>query len=166
MRNKFKNQKAGATLIETLFYILIFTVLSIILINAILYMTRAFKETTIITSLMHSSDVMERMSREIKQADSIATVSSTSIKINTTDSAGNPKTITFSQSGSNIALYENDILVGNLNPDTLVVSALDFTSITTAAGTAIKFSFTVSSTKDSLGRTYDFYNTVALRGAY
>jgi len=163
---KFTNPQSGATLIETLFYILIFTALSIILINAILNMTRAFKETTIQTSLMQAGEVMEKISREIKQSETIATLSASSITVNTKDGAGADKTVTFSQSGTNIAMYENGILTGNLNSASLSITGLSFTSMTTPAGTAVKFSFSVSSNKDSLGRTFNFYNTVALRGSY
>ena len=156
----------GLTLVETIFYVAIFSLLSIVVIDALLHMTKSFRETSIQAELMQGADIMEKISREIKQAESINTISSTSLKINTRDEFDAAKTETFSLSGSDLQFSENDILTGNLNTAGILVSNLNFTSITTATSTAVKIYFSIGSTRDSLARTYDFYNTVILRGSY
>ena len=109
---------------------------------------------------------MERISREIKQADSINTISSTDLKLNTKDEAGADKTVEFLLSGSDVQILENDVLTGNLNPESVSVSSLDFTEITTTKSKAVKIILTVSSENDLLNRNEVFYDTVVLRGSY
>ncbi len=156
----------GFSVIETIFYIALFAILSIAVINAMITMTKAFRETALHTELIQSGIIMEKISREVKQALSIDTISATNLKLNTKDDAGADKTVEFVISGSNIRFLENNVFTGNLNTPNIVVSNLSFTQITTAKGTAVKISFTIRSTRDSLNRTYDFYDTVVLRGDY
>jgi len=162
----FKIKNSGYALIETLFYIALLTIFSIAIVNSIIVMTKSFRETAIQSELQQGGAMLERISREIKQAISISTISASDLKINTKDSAGAAKTVEFLLSGSNLQLLENDALTGNLNTSNLAVSNLVFTQIVTANGEAVKVSLTVTSTHDGLSRAYDFYDTVALRGSY
>jgi len=156
----------GYVLIETLFYIALFVILSLATISAMITMTKAFKETTIKAELMKGSNIMERISREIRQADSINSISAGSLKLNTKDDAGVDKTVTFLLSGSNIQLLENDVLIGNLNTPNILVDSLVFTEIITVKGKAVKIFLTIRYSYDSLNRTEDFYDTIKLRGDY
>jgi Tfp pilus assembly protein PilE len=166
MMKRSVNKKAGLTMVETLFYISIFAVLSIVIINAMIYMTGSFRETSVQAELMRGGEIMEKISREIKQADSINTISSTSLKLNTKNESGQSKTVTFILVGSNMQFLEDDILTGNLNAATILVTNVNFTNITTAVSTAVKLSFSISSSRDVQNRTYDFYDTLILRGSY
>ncbi len=156
----------GYVLLETIFYVIIFAVLSIAVINSMITMVKAFKETTIQSELMQGGNVMERLSREIRQAYSINSISTNDLKLNSTDNGGANKTIEFALTGSNIALTENNTLTGNLNTPNIAVTGLTFTQINTAKGVAIKISLTVKSNHDSQNRNESFYDTVVLRGAY
>ncbi len=156
----------GYALLETLFYISLFSIFSVVLINSMLVMTKAFKETAIYVELMQSGNIMERISREIKRASSIYSISANSLKLNTKDDAGLDKTIEFSLLGSNARLSENDLFTGNLNTLNIAVVALTFTQINTAKGTAVKIFLTVKSNYDSQNRNENFYNTIVLRGDY
>lgn len=160
------SKKGGYTLIELLFYIVLFSILSLAVIDAMITMTQAFKETTIQAELGESSAIMERMSREIREAYGINTITASSLKINTKDDADVNKTVEFLLSGSNLQLLENSVLTGNLNTPNITISNLTFTQITTTAGNAIKIFFTVKSNNDTLNRPVDFFNTVVLRGDY
>ncbi|MEK7069240.1 MAG: hypothetical protein AAB945_00400 [Patescibacteria group bacterium] len=164
--NTILEENSGYAIVELLFYISIFAILILVVINAMIMMTRSFKETTVNAELIGSSSIMERMSREVKQASSISSISANSVVLNTKDLAGNPKTVGFSLSGSNIALSENGNSLGNLNTPNISVSALSFIEITTTMGKAIKMSLTLHSTNDVIGRNIDFYNTSVLRGSY
>ena len=156
----------GYALVELLFYIILFSILSLLVIDSIITMARAFKETTIQTELAESSAVMERISREIRGAYDINTIATSDLKLNTKDDAGVNKTVEFLLSGSDVQLLENSVLTGNLNTPNLTISDLIFTQVTTTAGKAIKVSFIVRSNNDVQSRPVDFYNTVVLRGSY
>ncbi len=165
MKN-FSKTKSGFTVLEMLFYISIFVILSLAVINALITMTKAFRENTIQADIISSGAVMERITREIKQADSVSSISSSLLRLNTTDEAAVAKTVQFSLSGANIVLVENDVTTGNLNSPNTSVSSLVFTQITTAQGIAIKVSLSVTSLRDAQARVYDFYDTVVMRGSY
>ena len=158
--------KKGYAVLELLFYIALFAVLSLVVINSMIVMVKAFKETNIKTELIESASVMERMSREVRQAYDINSINATDLKLNTKDNSGNNKTVEFLLSGSNIKFLENDVLTGNLNSSTIAITALAFTQINTNKGKAVKISLTLISTNDTLSRAVDFYDTVVLRGAY
>ncbi len=166
MVNNIKNNKKGFSLIEILFYIALFAVLTVVVINALIYMTKSFKETSVHSDLVQSASIMEKMSREIRQSNNIFSISVSDLTLNTKDELDNNKTIRFVLSGSDVQFYEDGVLTGNLNTPNIQVTNLSFTEITTAQGKAIKISFSVSSTKDESDRVEDFYNTVVLRGGY
>lgn len=153
-------------MVEMLFYIALFAVLTIVVVNALISMTKSFRETSVYADFVQSSSIMERISREIRQAYGIASISSNDLTLNTKDELGNNKTVRFVLSGSDLQIFENGTLTGNLNTPNIVVSGLTFTQITTTTGKAIKVNFSAQSTRDKLNRTEDFYDTVVLRGLY
>lgn len=163
---KIKNWNGGYALLETIFYILLFAILSIAVINAMITMTKSFKETAIQAELMQGGNIMERMSREVRQAYAVNLISANDLKLNSTDSTGTNKTVEFSLSGSDIRLLDNDVFTANLNTQNLTVTGLTFTQITTTKGIAVKIFLTIKSNHDSQNRTEDFYDTVVLRGSY
>lgn len=161
-----KKMNKGYVLLETIFYISFFAILSIVVINAMITMTKSFKETVIQAELMQGGNIMERMSREIRQAYEINSISINNLKLNTTDSVGANKTVEFLFSSPNIGFLENDIVIGNLNTQNITVMSLTFTQINTQKGVAVKIFLTVKSNHDSLNRNQDFYNTVVFRDSY
>jgi len=161
-----KKTNSGYVLLETIFYIVIFVILSIAVTNSMITMVKAFKETTIQAELMQGGNVMERISREIRQAYSINSISTSDLKLNSTDSVETNKTIEFALVGSNIALTENGVLTGNLNTPNIAITGLTFTQINTAKGVAVKILLTIKSNHDSQNRPENFYDTLVLRGAY
>jgi len=161
-----KKRNSGASILETIFYIALLLAFSILIINALFTMTKAFKGTTIQSDLMHGGTIMERISREIRQAKSIVFITPNSIKLNSIDETGTDKTIEFNFSNSNINLTENETLVGNLNSLDVSVVNLSFLQINTTNSIAIKIFLTIKSNKDSTWREESFYNTVVFRGIY
>lgn len=157
----------GHAVLELLFYITFFSVLSSLVINAMITMARSFKETTMQAELVQSGNIMERISREIRQAYDIdAESTSTDLKLNTKDDGGVDKTIEFKFVDPNIQLWDNGSNIGNLNTPNIIVTALTFTQITTTKGKAVRIVLTLKSTNDTSGNTKDFYNTIVLRGNY
>ncbi len=162
-----KKRNGGYALIEMLFYISIFVILSVTIINALVMMVKSFAETSIQADFVQSGNILERMSREIRQATSIDTTSTSSnLKLNSTTTAGAAKTIQFVLSGTNLQLWEGNVLTGNLNAPNIQVTSLIFTQITTAKGKAIRVQISVQNTKDKSARTVNFYDTIGLRRSY
>ncbi|KKS04992.1 MAG: hypothetical protein UU82_C0039G0009 [Candidatus Nomurabacteria bacterium GW2011_GWC2_41_8] len=161
---KIKNCRRGYAVLELLFYIALFAVLSLVVIDAMIVMARSFKETTLQAELMQGGTMVERISREIRQAYDID-VASTSIdlKLNTT---GVNTAVEFKLVGSDIQFLENGAVTGNLNSSSIVITGLTFTQITTVKGKAVKLFLTIQSSNDISNRTQDFYDTVVLRGIY
>jgi len=164
-KHKNKNQK-GFAVLELIFYIALLVVFSTAVINAMLIMTKSFKETAIHADVLQASHIMEKISRETRKSASINAISTSVLRLNTTNDAGASKLVEFSLSESNVLFLENSILTGNLNSSNIVITNLVFSEITTTSGKAVKVSFSVRSTRDSLNRTYDFYDTVVLRESY
>ncbi|HEY4478171.1 MAG TPA: prepilin-type N-terminal cleavage/methylation domain-containing protein [Candidatus Paceibacterota bacterium] len=162
---KSQNKK-GFTLLEMVFYVALFSVISLILVQAIITMVASFRETQITADINQTNQVLERVSREIRQAISISTITATNLKLNTTDSSGNAATITFTLAGTNLELRQNDVLIGNLNSTNLNITALTFTQITTSNSSAVKIEMTVTSNRYGSVRTANFYDTLVLRGSY
>lgn len=152
-------------MIELLFYISLFIVLSLVVINSMIVMTKSFKETSIQTSLMQGRDIMERMSREVRKATGVVSITPTNLKVNTKDNAGNPKTAAFLFTGGNLQFSENDVLIGNLNSSNIVIDSLSFEPISTAKGSAVKIVLSVK-LQNNPSRLENFYDTVILRGDY
>lgn len=170
----FKKQKhswarkttGGYTIVELLFYIALFAILTFAVINSLITMTKAFRETSIQLELSRGSAIMERISREIRKAGDISSISANDLILNTKDDAGADKTLEFLLFNSNLELLENSVLTGNLNAPNVTVTAVTFTQITTAKGKAVKILLSIKSNNDVLGRVVDFYDTVVLRGGY
>ena len=165
-KNFSKLGHGGDALLEALFYVSFFAVMSLTVTSAMITMTGSFRETAINAKLSESAGIMERIVREVRGAEDITLLDAGNLKLNTTDAAGQPKTVEFFLDAMDIELLENDVLTGNLNAPNIAVSDLSFTQITTAAGKAVKVSITLGVANDKLGRTFDFYDTITLRGNY
>jgi len=163
--NKNEN-KNGYAVLELLFYISFFVVLSLVVISTMITMSRAFRGTAIQAEMIQSGNIMERISREVRASYDINTISANDLQLNTKDSEGVNKIVEFLFSNSNVQLLENDTFIGNLNTPNISVVDLSFTQITTTKGKAVKVFLTVKSNNDTLGNTQNFYNTVVLRGNY
>ncbi|MEK7564167.1 MAG: hypothetical protein AAB510_01185 [Patescibacteria group bacterium] len=136
------------------------------IISTFITMSKAFKETTIQADLLQSSNILERISREVRQAYDINFISATDLRLNTIESNNRTIILRFVLSGYNIQVYQDDVFIGNLNIPSIEVTSLSFTQITTAQGKGVRITLSTRSNRDSLSRTYDFYSTAALRGSY
>lgn len=165
MKKFFKNKK-GFSLLEMVFYVAIFIMLSMVIIESTIIFTKSFRVAKINVELSEGANIMERISREIRSASSVVSISSNSLKVRVEDGTLVGDSSQFTLSGSDLLFYEDDVLVGNLNPTTLSISGLTFTQITTANSTAIKIEFTATSTRYGGTNSATFYNTVVLRDSY
>ena len=159
---KQNKTKHGYAILELLFYIAFFVTLSLVVIDAMITMARSFREISIQAELTQSGTIMERMSREIRQASSINSISANNLALN----IGVSQTIEFKFISPNIQLWDNGSNIGNLNSPNIAVTALNFTQIATAKGKAVKVSLTLRDNNDIQGRLVNFYDTITLRGSY
>jgi len=181
---QFKKLNKGYGMLELVFYIAIFSITALLVLNSILTMVSSFKETSANNTLIQSSKILEKISREIRNSESIHTISSSSLKLNNKNSAGNPRTSTFTLSGNDLNFYENDVLVGTLNPVNISVSSLVFTDIVLAyddsayisaeaailnsdvSSDAVKVALTLEVNSFGVIKSKTLYTTVLLRGSY
>lgn len=159
---KKNKMKYGYAILELLFYLAFLSILALLVINAMITMARSFRETSIQAELVQSGNIMERISREIRTAKDINSISTNDLVLNM--GASNIKE--FKLLGTNIQLIENSTFTGNLNASNITVTALTFTQITSTKGKAVKISLTVQANDDLSGRLVNLYDTVVLRGSY
>lgn len=166
---KIKNQKnnKGYVVLELLFYLSLFFVMSLALFNSIIVMTKSFQSTTINTDFFQSTQIIELLSREIKRANAIYTMDQNDITILTTNEVGTAITRRFRLNAENIEFYDNGTLLGNLNTTHIGVLDLDFTRISGARGAGVKIFMQIQSKRDpQFQRVENYYDTVSLRGDY
>ncbi len=162
---KYNKKNGGYSMVELIFYVALFSFMSLVVINSILTMTKSFKETGTYAEVMKGGDIIERISREVRRATSVASISASDLKINTKNDSGVAKTMEFVLNNGNVQLFENDVFTGNLNTDNVTISTLTFSQITTTNGVAIKIALDINS-KSKTNSSESFYNTIVLRGDY
>jgi type II secretory pathway component PulJ len=164
----------GYSLIEVIVYIAIFTSISILVINSFITILSSFKNTEANRRLLESGSlVMERMTREIRQANSIDLTNSTIgsnpgiLQLNGKDSGGGLIYIKFKkEDNGEIDIYRNNNSGENLLSSQVLVTSLIFRRITTTESEAVKIEMTIQYTNGSIVKTENFYNTIILRGSY
>lgn len=166
-------KKNGYSIVEILVYLAIFTTMSIMVINYFIVVLGSLHTTRANRDLLESGATsMERIAREVRQADSVDIVNSTlssspgALQLNSTDSSGNPMIIKFSVTNGALNLYEDGSLIGNLLSENISVTTLVFRRIVTANGEAVKIELTLQSTDSDDSQSENFYNTIILRGGY
>lgn len=168
-----KHRNNGYSVVEILVYLAIFASLSILVINSFITVLSTFDMTRSNRDLLESgATAMERISREIRQSESIDIANSTLgsspgvLQLNSTDSGGSPIVIRFTTSNGALNLYEAGALIGNLLGQNISVTNLVFRRIITTNGEAIKVELTIQDTSGKSPRSENFYNTIILRGQY
>ena len=167
---KFNSKNRGYSLIEIIIYIGIFALISVVVVNSFIHSVSASKTAFAKRNLLETGNsAMERMTREIRLADTIIDANSVFdtgsgiLEISSVPPTGGTRVIKFKIDSGVVNMYEGGTLYGSVSGSQAVVSTLIFRKITTAQGKAIKIEMTVT---DSLGYTSNFYNTVGLRGVY
>jgi type II secretory pathway pseudopilin PulG len=171
MKSNFKEKK-GFTLIEMLLYIAILVFLLIVIINLLFNIVRSQKNFASSRSIENSSGfALERLAREIKEADSVNTGSSVfnsspgTLTLNSTDINGTARTVQFYISSSTLHIKENGVDKGPLTQSDTRITNLVFYNLVTTNSKAIKTNFTIESGTSSSYRTDSFYLTAVLRGS-
>jgi type II secretory pathway component PulJ len=165
------NHQKGYSLIEMVIYIATFAVFAIVIINSLIIVMGAFNRSRSNRDLLESGNfAFERISREIKLAESIDTGNSTldtspgTLVLDTTDADDDSREVSFVMSDEDLNLYEDGVLVGDLLGDNVSVTNLVFRQISTSAGSAVRIEMTLESLRNN--KSHNFYDTIILRGDY
>lgn len=172
-RIKYKKNNSGYALPEVLVYLSLFVLMSVLVVNMLLSMSKAFAEIRANRDMMRSgTSIMERITREIQNAESIDVANSTFgsspgvLTLVGEDSGGSARTVRFVTSSGAVHVYENDVDQGLLSVNPTTETSLLFNSITTTTGRGVKVAITLTDTRGSNVRTENFYTTATLRGSY
>jgi len=180
MKNKTKTKKVftsayrkqdGFSLVEIMIYLAIFTIISILVINSFLIVMSSFTTTRTNRDLLESGiNSMERLSREIRQANNVDLIGSNLaggiLQLNSKDQLSNPVVLKFSKENFLLNVYQDGVLSGNLLGQNISLDNLVFRQIITAKSEAVKIEMTIRDTRSKKNKTVNFYNTIILRGGY
>ena len=166
MIRKIKKRNTGYTLVEVLFYVILFAMLSAVLLDVMITMTGLFMKTMTNRDIRQGSSILENISRELKQANDFSFASNVLI-INTKDESDEPKTITYTFSNPNISMVDSVLGdLGNLNIPSVLVESFNVATLSTSKEKAAKINLTIKSSRYPESSTEDFQTTVILRGSY
>lgn len=173
MKIQNKNKFKGFSIVEIIIYLAIFTTLSVLVINSFMTILSSFNTTNVNRRLLESgSFIMERMSREIRQAKNIDMANSILgsspgiLQLNSTDPAGAVMIIKFVRLNQLLYLYKDGNSIGNLTDNDTRITNLVFRRIVTTEGEAVKIEMTLEYTSGRITKSENFYNTIVLRGGY
>ncbi|MBI2100192.1 MAG: prepilin-type N-terminal cleavage/methylation domain-containing protein [Candidatus Vogelbacteria bacterium] len=157
----------GFSLVEMLAYLFILTLLSLVLVNVLVLIINSFTAAQAARNLNQTATVaLGRMMQEIRQAKSATVPSANQLSLTTTDSAGDPITVSFSVAGGVLNLQTGAGAAVALTTGHSQVSALTFTKITTANSEAVRVQLTLTDDRGQSPPTINFYTTAVLRGSY
>lgn len=169
MKNRNKTTNNGYTLVEMLGYLFALSLVSVLVINALLVLSKAFVSMKTSRAVGISAVVsFDQIVKEIRSAESVslASVLKTSPgKLILIMPVGSPTTtVEFSLGNSNsLHKFENGVDQGVLTATGTEISNLVFTVSTTTKSTAVSIEMIM---KDSTGRTSiseRFYGTATMR---
>ena len=168
MKPDFKNE-SGFSLVESIIYLAIFVMLSTLLIDSLLLMSRTYNVTRVNRDLLDSVNVpLERMTRDIRGATAVVVGNSTfatspgKLTIRNADSS----TESFALVSNAIQFTDTTGTTNNLTGSQIVVDSLVFRNISTAQGSAVKIEITEHSLRSPNAQALSVSDTVALRGSY
>lgn len=166
--DKIKKNKysIGFTLIETVVYVSLFTLISIGVLSSISISSKIYRTARINNLITQSGNTaMERITRSIRSASSVTANSEFGTALGVLELLNPDGSVTkiYISNGA-VVMNENGTLSGNLTNQNLSVPSLFFYQISTPNGTAIKTELLVSYTKT--GVVKKFQTTTILRNSY
>ncbi len=163
IKTDFKKQ-SGFSIVEAIIYIALFVMLSLVLIDSLMLMGKAYNEVRINRDLLESANTaVERLSREIRNSqnwDSSGSVFGTNpgvLKLDTTK---------FELVGGNLQLTNAGVVEGALTLPSTKVTSMIFKNINTTYGKAVRFEITIQSLRSSSGKSISIEDTITLRKSY
>ncbi len=165
MKNTFFTK--GNSLIELIVYLAIFSVLCLVIIRSLVTSMTVYGQSQGYRKIQEQGAlVMERITREIRQATSVTGTYNTSpgnITLTGKDISGTVQTIAFSMSSGKVWVSLNGGALSPLTAGNIAPSSLIFRPVTTSKRTAIKVELILTTTSGA-SITAPFQTTVFLRG--
>lgn len=170
MKQHPAQQNKGFTLVEMIIYIAVIGLMFSVTTNTIVSFTQSYRHLSVLRSLDRSAiTILERMTRDIRNANSINTGQSVFVTnpgiLSVVHTSGSLSTTTryYTQSGQ-MRLDVNGAYVGPLTLNNATVSNLVFQQMT-GTSTAIRIDLTLQATSGGVTRTKPFHATVILKGS-
>ena len=171
MKHGFKNR--GLTLVEMIVYIAVLILLTTAIVNSIVSLSLTYRQFKVAKRVGQSAMLaMERISREIRNADSVDTAQSLldahpgALQLNATTPGGTARIVKFYLEDGTLKVSENGVAQGPLISSRASTTNLVFRLIPTPNSEAVKIEMTITATSSSYSKTEKFYDTIILRGSY
>jgi type II secretory pathway pseudopilin PulG len=168
--NKPNKKEQGFSLIEMIVYISVITVMFLAIVQTVLSFSQSYRDLVVLRSLDRSAmSILERMTRDIRNSNSINTGSSVfvtnpGILSLTQTLSGNSTTTRFYTDNGVMKIDVNAAYIGPLTMSKTSVTNLVFRQIT-GTTTAIKIDLTLQATSGPITRTKPYHTTVILKGS-
>ena len=166
--SKKYNKNKAFTLIEMIIYISLMTIISLIMVEALMIVLRSNKTSFTEINIRNSGyGAMEGMLREIYSSESIDEISNGVLQMKQNSDTNIVRFATSSASALNF--YEGagtPILVGPLTSKGILVKNLIFTKIDTGKSLAIRIQMELEAEVNGITKNEWFYSTGILRGSY
>jgi Tfp pilus assembly protein PilW len=167
------NKQKGMSLVETMVYIFILSLLLLVVANALYSVSKLYRVIQSSRAIESTAELaLERITREVRDATSVDTVESTlnvspgKLVLNTTNDIGTPMIIEFQLVGERVRIKEAGVDIGPLSPSKARITNLVFRRIQADKSVAVRVEMNVESGLEQSYKTKAFYTTVVLRGSY
>jgi len=168
-----KHSQEGYSLLETVVYVAVFAVFSVVVVNSLIVVTGTFLNIRTERTVNNTASVaLDRIVRETRLANSVDTLNSTfdvnpgRLTLNTTDSMGGATTVEFYIENGRLKVKEGGVVSGALTSSSVVIDSAIFRLVTNGSAQAVKMEFALHDSRDKTSVTKYFYNTALLRGSY
>jgi len=168
-----REYKKGTSLLETVVYITLLSILTIVTISGLLILNNSLQGIVLARIIDDAAqEVMEKIIREIRFADQVDTIQSTlgvspsTLVLDSTTVGGTPVEIEFSISSGTLELKRDGVLVGPLTSGQVSIDELIFDHIVTPESEAVKVSLVLKGSRPNIQIEETFNTTVILRDSY
>ncbi|MEX2013413.1 MAG: type II secretion system protein [Parcubacteria group bacterium] len=167
---KIPSKQKGFSLIEMLVYISILVFMLAVIMDITISMVRSERVIRASRNVENSASIaLERIVREMRQADSINTTSSIFgsnpgvLVLQGTDTLGDPRTVEFYVSSETLLLKENGLDLGTLTEADARVTDLVFNYFSGSNSEGVRIEMTIESGESPHYRSEHFYASAILR---
>ncbi len=164
MKSSFK--KSGFSLIETIIYVAILGVISVVMINMLLSFTQTYKTVVALRAAEHSAiSSMERITREVRAAGSVDTgVSTLGTSPGVLTLTSIATTTKFYVSSGVLRMDINGTYFGPLTLSNTTINSLIFRLLDNGFSQAVKIDLTITGTVGNVSKTKTYHSTIILNG--
>jgi hypothetical protein len=170
---KKANPKKGVTLIEALFYVVVLTIASAVIVQMLLSMTATYKKIKVSRELESVGAItMEAMLREIRNGSAVVVGQSTfdvspgTLTISGTDDGGIMYSVKFDVSNGSLRIAKNGGTPEELTSTIGKVESLVFKYLTNSNTEGVRIELVLKGTFGTVVKTEKFYGFAVLRGSY